>query len=67
MNLEARLKRLEQAGRQQKIRFLDVYESDPDQSEKILHAEQEAQVAGETLVVCRIVDGSTRAMIAGVA
>ena len=58
MNLDARLKRLEQAGRQQKIRFLDVYESDPDQSEKILQAEQEARAAGEYLVIWDIVDGS---------
>ena len=58
MNLEARLKRLEQAGRQQKIRFLDVYESDPDRAEKILQAEQEARAAGEYLVIWDIVDGS---------
>ncbi len=58
MNLEARLKRLEQAGRQQKIRFVTIEEDDPDRAEKILQAEQEARAAGEYLVIWDIVDGS---------
>jgi len=58
MNLEARLKRLEQAGRQQKIRFVTIEEDDPDRAEKILQAEQEARAAGEFLVIWDIVDGS---------
>jgi len=58
MNLDARLKRLEQAGRQQKIRFVTIEEDDPDRAEKILQAEQEARAAGEFLVIWDIVDGS---------
>lgn len=58
MNLDARLKRLEQAGRQQKIRFVTIEEDDPDRAEKILQAEQEARAAGEYLVIWDIVDGS---------
>ncbi|HPP79067.1 hypothetical protein [Methanospirillum sp.] len=58
MNLEARLKRLEQAGRQHKIRFVTIEEDDPDRAEKILQAEQEARAAGEYLVIWDIVDGS---------
>ena len=58
MNHEARLRKLEQAGRQQKIRFVTIEEDDPDRAEKILQAEQEARAAGEYLVIWDIVDGS---------
>ena len=58
MNLDARLKRLEQAGRQRKIRFVTIEEDGPDRAEKILQAEQEARAAGEFLVIWDIVDGS---------
>ncbi len=58
MNLDARLKKLEQAGRQEKIRFVTIEEDDPDRAEKILQAEQEARAAGEFLVIWDIVDGS---------
>lgn len=58
MNHEARLRKLEQVGKQKKIRYVTVEEDDPDRSEKILQAEKEARAAGEYLVIWDIVDGS---------
>lgn len=57
MNHEARIKKLEQAGRQQRIRFVTIEENDPNRAEKILQADQEARAAGDYLVIWDIVDG----------